>query len=163
MAAASQEDSGGIEMRNGLMVRRVHPTRFVRRDFDRVFDDMFSRVVPTLSVGGTGWVPSLDVSESENEITVRAEIPGVSAEELDISVEDGVLTISGEKKEESEEAGDNFFRKERRFGSFSRSIALPTAVDTQKISAEYDRGVLTVSLAKAENVMPKKIKVVEKK
>jgi HSP20 family protein len=86
----------------------------------------------------------------------------VSAEDFDISVMDDVLSISGEKKEESEETGDNFHRKERRFGSFRRSIALPAGVDTEKISAEYNRGVLTVRLAKVEKAVPKKIEVSEK-
>jgi HSP20 family protein len=149
-------------MKNGLLVRRVHPTRFVRGEFDRVFDDMFGGIVPGLRPSGTGWVPSLDVRESDDEIRVEAEIPGVSAEDFDISVMDDVLSISGEKKEESEETGDNFHRKERRFGTFRRSIALPAGVDTEKISAEYNRGVLTVRLAKVEKAVPKKIEVSEK-
>lgn len=150
-------------MKNGLLVRRVGPAGFVRSDLDRVFGDVFGGFVPGVRTSGTGWVPSLDVSEGEDEITVQAEIPGVSAEDFDISVIDDVLSISGEKKGESEEKGDNFYRKERRFGSFHRSVTLPDAVDTDNISAEYDRGVLTVRLAKVEKVLPKKIQVTEKK
>lgn len=150
-------------MKNGLLVRRVHPAGVVRSELDRVFDDVFGGLVPGLRTSGAGWVPSLDVRESDDEITVQAEIPGVTAEDFDISVIDDVLSISGEKKEESEEKGDNFYRKERRFGSFRRSIALPAAVDTEKISAEYDRGVLMVRLAKIEKAVPKKIQVKEKK
>ena len=144
-------------MKNGLLVRRVHPGGVVRSELDRVFDDVFGGLVPGLRTSGAGWVPSLDVRESDDEITVQAEIPGVSAEDFDISVIDDVLSISGEEK------GDNFYRKERRFGSFRRSIVLPAAVDTEKISAEYDRGVLMVRLAKIEKAVPKKIQVKEKK
>lgn len=150
-------------MKNGLLVRRIRPTGFVRGEIDRVFDDMLGGFVPGLKVSGAGWVPSIDVNESDDEIRVEAEIPGVSAEDFDISVMDDVLSISGEKKEESEEKGDDFYRRERRFGSFRRSIALPAAVDTERISAEYDRGVLTVRLAKVEKAVPKKIEVSEKK
>jgi len=150
-------------MKNGLLVRRMHPAGFVRSELDRVFDDVLGGFVPALRTSGAGWLPSLDVSESEDGIAVQAEIPGVDAEDFDISVIDDVLSISGEKKDESEEKGDNFYSKERRFGSFRRSIALPAAVDTEKISAEYDQGVLTVRLAKVEKVLPKKIQVTEKK
>ncbi len=150
-------------MKNGLLVRRVHPAGVVRSELDRVFDDVFGGFVPRLRTSGAGWVPSLDVSERDDEITVQVEIAGVNAEDFDVSVIDDVLSISGEKKEESEEKGDNVYRKERRFGSFRRSIALPAAVDTEKISAEYDRGVLTVRLAKVEKAVPKKIQVKEKK
>ncbi|KPK61448.1 MAG: hypothetical protein AMS21_09200, partial [Gemmatimonas sp. SG8_38_2] len=127
-------------MKNGLLVRRIQPTRFVRGEIDRVFDDMFGGLAPAAKMSGAVWVPWIDVYESDDEIRVEAEIPGVSAEDFDISVMDDVLTVSGEKKEESEENGQEFYRRERRFGSFRRSIALPAAVDTEKISAEYDRG-----------------------
>ncbi len=150
-------------MKNGMLVRRVHPGSFVRSELDRVFDDVFGGFVPGLSASGSGWGPSLDVSESDTAITVKAEIPGVNVDDFDISVVDDVLSISGEKKEESEESGDDFYRRERRFGSFRRSIALPDAVDAEKISAEYDRGVLTVRLAKVEKAVPKKIQVKDKK
>ena len=108
-------------MKNGLLVRRVHPAGVVRSELDRVFDDVFGGFVPGLRTSGAGWVPSLDVREGEGEITVRAEIPGVNAEDFDISVIDDVLSISGEKKDESGEKGDNFHCKERRFGLFRRS------------------------------------------
>jgi HSP20 family protein len=149
-------------MKNGMLVRRVRPAAYVRGELDRVFDDVFGGFVPGLRTSGAGWLPSLDVSESEDEITVQAEIPGVNPEAFDISVIDDVLSISGEKADENEEQGENFHRKERRFGSFRRSIALPDTVDTENITAEYDRGVLTIRLAKIEKVLPKKIRVNEK-
>jgi HSP20 family protein len=105
------------------------------------------------------WAPLLDVSETDDEIQVSAEIPGIDPKEFDISVTGNVLTISGEKKEESEERKGNVFRSERRFGSFRRSITLPDSVDTEKVSADYDRGVLTVHLPKTEKAAAKRIPV----
>jgi HSP20 family protein len=109
------------------------------------------------------WSPSLDLSESEKEITVRAEIPGVDPENIDIAVSGNVLTISGEKKEEYEERSQSVFRAERRFGSFRRSVALPDFVDTEHVSADYDKGVLTIHLAKSEKDVARRIPVAKKK
>ncbi len=139
-------------------------------EVDRLFDRFFrepwwggSQFLPELRSGGWSWSPSLDLNESEKEITVRAEIPGVDPQDFDISVSGNVLTISGEKKSESEERGDNVYRAERRFGSFRRSIALPEVVDLEKISADYNKGVLTIHLAKSERATARRIPVSTKK
>jgi HSP20 family protein len=107
----------------------------------------------------SGWVPALDVFEDEDKIAVQVELAGMKKEDFDISLQDGVLTVSGERKSESEQREGESFRSERSFGSFSRSITLPSPVKTEEIKATYEEGVLTVTLPKAEEAKPKKIQV----
>ena len=106
-----------------------------------------------------GWTPALDVAEREDAIVVKAELPGLTVEDIDISAEAKTLTVSGEKKEQAEQKGENYHHVERRYGSFRRSVALPSTVDPTKIEATYRDGVLTVTLPKSEAAKPKKIKV----
>ena len=109
--------------------------------------------------------PSVDVAESENSIDVSMDIPGMSAENIDIEVVSDVLTISGERSEQKEEHGNgkSFHRVERHMGQFSRSISLPCGVDQSKVEATYDNGVLKVHLPKSEETKARKFKVQEKK
>lgn len=151
-------------MANRWLVTRRHPVRRLNGELDRVFNDFLFggfRSLPDLRSGD--WVPRLDVEESEEAITVMAEIPGVEPENVEVSVVDDVLTVSGEKKSETEERREGVYHSERRFGSFRRSVALPATVDREKISAEYDKGVLTIRLEKAEEASPKRIPVVASK
>ena len=143
-----------------LAIDRFHEE--VDRLFERFFREPFSgesRLLPELRLCATAWSPSLDVKESEDEITVRAELPGVDPKEIDVSLHGDVLIISGDKKEESEERREGYYHAERRFGSFRRSIALPAAVDEERIAAEYDKGVLTIRLQKSEKAAAKRIPV----
>lgn len=159
----SKEREATKEGEAGSALSRFHSE--VDRLFEHFFDEPLwggSRFGPGLT-SWSGWSPSLDVTESENEITVRAEIPGVDPKDIDISISGGTLTISGEKKEQSEERQGNRYRAERRFGSFRRSLGLPQSVDTEKIDAEYDRGVLTIHLAKSEEAVTRRIPVSLKK
>ena len=106
-----------------------------------------------------GWAPAVDVAENDTEVTVRAEIPGVDPEDLEITVSQGSLVLAGEKKESHEESGAGFFHTETRYGSFRRSIPLPEAVDPQQVEAEYSNGVLTVCLKKSPSSPAKRIEV----
>ena len=106
-----------------------------------------------------GWAPSLDISETDTEYVVKADVPGVDPKELDISVEDSVLTISGEKKEEHEEKKENYHRIERSYGSFSRAIKLPPSADADSIKAASKDGVLTLTIPKREEEKKKKLKI----
>lgn len=117
---------------------------------------------PELSGGRGGWVPALDVYENEDAVTVRLEVAGMKKEDFDISLHDGTLTLSGERKSESEEQAGESFRSERVFGAFSRSIQLPSAVKADQVTAEYTDGVLTITLPKADEAKPKKIAVTVK-
>ena len=107
----------------------------------------------------TGWSPALDLYQNNDNVVAVIELPGMRKEEIEISLHDGMLTISGERKRESSSNGDNAERTERYIGAFRRSIALPTRVDGNKVSATYRDGILTVTLPKAEEVKPKQIQV----
>lgn len=105
------------------------------------------------------WVPSVDVSETEGEYQIKAEIPDVKKEDVKVTVEDGVLTIQGERKYEKEEKGKKYHRVERSYGSFIRSFTLPDLVDEAKVKAEFKDGVLSLQLPKSERTKPKAIEV----
>jgi HSP20 family protein len=107
----------------------------------------------------TGWSPALDLYQSSDNVVAVVELPGMRKEDIEISLHDGALTISGERKRESSSNGDNAERTERYVGRFRRSIALPTRVDAGRVSATYRDGILTVTLPKAEEVKPKQIQV----
>jgi HSP20 family protein len=139
-------------------------------EIDRLFERFFeqpawggSRLAPEAWSRSGVWSPSLDVSETSDEIVVRAEAPGVDPKDFDISVSGDVLAICGEKREQSEEHRGNLYRSERRFGSFRRSVRLPESVDADKIEAEYDKGVLTIRLSKSEKAVGRRIPVSLKK
>jgi HSP20 family protein len=107
----------------------------------------------------TGWSPALDLYQNKDSVIAVVELPGMRKEDIEISLHDGTLTISGERKRESSSNGENAERTERYIGRFRRSIALPTRVDASKVSATYRDGILTVTLPKAEEVKPKQIQV----
>ena len=132
--------------------------RDLSRRMDRLFGDFFGgpRVVT--------WEPAelgfaLDVFETGDALVVKGALPGVRPEEVDISVTGDVLTIKGETKSEEETKDGNYHRRELRYGSFARSIALPTRVDHDKAEAKFENGILTITLPKAEEVKPKSIKI----
>ena len=105
------------------------------------------------------WTPQIDVIETEDAIKLKAELAGMDPKDINIEVQDNVLTVSGERRFEEEVKEDKYYRIERRYGSFSRSIALPQTVDENRIEAKYDNGLLEVSVPKAEVAKPKKISV----
>ena len=105
------------------------------------------------------WLPAVDVAETKNEIVVNVEIPGMDPKEFDISLKEGTLTIKGEKKQERVEGEENYHLVERRYGAFTRSILLPQEVESDKISASYKNGVLTVTLPKSEGAKKREIKI----
>ena len=128
----------------------------LRDAMDRLVEDS---VITPKSVG----MPRIDVKDKRNEVVIRAELPGISEEELDIEICDGVMTISGEKQEEKEEEKEGYYYKESHSGSFSRSFNLPAEVDEDKAEAEMDRGVLTIVLPKIKAKKAKKVSVKPKK
>jgi HSP20 family protein len=105
------------------------------------------------------WVPSVDVSETDGEYQIKAEIPDVKKEDVKVTLEDGVLTIQGERKQEKEDNGKKYHRVERTYGSFVRSFTLPDLVDVEKVTAEFKDGVLNLQLPKSEKAKPKAIEV----
>jgi HSP20 family protein len=105
------------------------------------------------------FVPPVDVYEDEHAITLKMEVPGIEQKDIDIRLENSTLSVRGERKFEKEEKEENFHRIERRYGSFFRSFSLPTAVDTENVTADYDHGVLKIRLPKRAEAKPKQIKV----
>jgi len=152
------------------MTRRA-PVGPVSKPFlDDLPDRLRQMLEGTLSlepIQTVGWTPAVDIVEKPDALIVTAELPGLTAKEVDVSVDDGILTISGEKEEEKKEGTEEsqYYVFERRYGSFRRSFTLPNAVDVDKISAEFDNGLLKVMLPKTENVRAKgkKISVSTKK
>ena len=137
-------------------------------DMERRFDELFSRqLLPAtwrhLPLEVKGWAPAIEVFEKGDKFVIKAEVPGMTEEDIDVSVVGDTLSIRGERKAESEVNDDDYYCCERSYGSFLRSIALPSTVDTKKIEASYDNGVLEVTLPKAAEVKPKKVPVSAKK
>jgi HSP20 family protein len=118
---------------------------------DRMFDDFWGPRGRGLAPWGrewTGFDPQVDVVETETEVKVEAELPGLEAEDVHVTVSHNVLSIKGEKKEEREEKGKNWYRAERSYGAFERAIPLPQGTDTEQADASFDKGVLTITFAK---------------
>jgi HSP20 family protein len=142
----------------------------VRWDPFRELEDMserLNRVFSRPSLRNSGkenltvadWMPTVDISETEGEYLIKAELPEVRKEDVKVIVENGVLTLQGERRQEKEEKGKRFHRVERSYGSFVRSFTLPESVDESSVKAEYKDGVLNLHLPKSEKVKPKAIDV----
>jgi HSP20 family protein len=134
----------------------------VQDRLNRVFDDAF-RGVPRggdddWALGGQ-WAPSVDIFENDGNLVLKAELPGIEPKDVDVRVENNVLTLRGERKFESEVKREKYHRVERAYGTFSRSFTLPNVVDTEQIKAEYKDGVLQVTLPQREEAKPKQIQV----
>ncbi|PYL08281.1 MAG: hypothetical protein DME33_07725 [Verrucomicrobia bacterium] len=143
-----------------LARRADDPFNYLRNQINRVFDDFWgeSWLEPHREMAAGFW-PQVDVTETEKEIKVSAEIPGVEPKDLDVSVEDGMLTIKGEKKYEREEKEKGQYRMERSYGSFERAIELPAEVDESKAKAEFKKGVLRLTLPKRPGAPSRRKKI----
>jgi HSP20 family protein len=130
---------------------------FPDTQLNRLFSDFFGRASQEQNL--TTWAPAVDIYEGQNELVVKAELPEVKPDELDIRVENNILTIRGERKFEKKVDEKNYLRVERAYGSFARSFSLANTVNTEAIKAEYKDGVLTLSIPKREEAKPKQIKV----
>ncbi|MDQ6718714.1 MAG: Hsp20/alpha crystallin family protein [Gemmatimonadota bacterium] len=125
----------------------------LRREIDRLFDDTFTR-------DGMAWTPAVDIKENDSELRVEMELAGLSSEQVEITAENGVLTVRGEKKAgRKEEDGERYHLIERTYGSFSRTFQLPQGVDESKIGAEFDNGILAVRVPKTALPQPRRIEI----
>ncbi len=124
---------------------------------NRLFEGSFDRSSDEANL--TTWAPAVDIFETEQNLIVKADLPDIKPEELDIRVENNILTIRGERKFEKKVNENNYLRVERSYGSFSRSFSLSNTVNTESIQADYKNGVLTLSIQKREEAKPKQIKV----
>jgi len=131
----------------------------MRREMDRLWDSFFEGRPGRKAEEIGEWLPSLDVSETKNDVVVKAELPGIDPKDIDISLANDVLTIKGEKRQEKEEKEENYHLVERNYGSFTRAIRLPKDVQSDKISASFKNGVLKVTLPKSEEAKKKEIKI----
>lgn len=144
----------GLTKRNET---KLNPFEAFERDVKRIFDDFFA--LEPVDLFDSAWVPLIDIEEDEKSIHLRAEIPGIDEKDLNVTLEDNVLTISGEKKEERKEENKRYVLAERRFGSFKRSIALPNEVKADSVNASFKNGVLTINFEKKEVSQPKRITI----
>lgn len=131
----------------------------IQDEMNRLFDDFFGRPVARTEWTEGVWSPTVDVSEDRDNVIIKAEMPGMKKEDVKISIQDNVLTLKGEKKQEKEEKDKSYHRVERSYGSFCRSFQLPTSVKTDKIKANYKEGVLNITVPKTEEVKPKEIPI----
>ncbi|PYX05238.1 MAG: molecular chaperone [Acidobacteria bacterium] len=126
---------------------------------NRLFRESFSPESPEEALITSSFAPPMDIYEDEHNITLKMEVPGIDEKDIDVRVEGNTLTVHGERKFEKEEKEENYRRVERQYGSFTRSFTLPSSVDPSQVSANYDKGVLKISLAKKAEAKPKQIKV----
>jgi len=158
-----------------MAMERWRPTRGLTpwspfrelEDMERRFGEIFGRsMLPSiwrrLPIEQMAWAPNIDVFEKGDKFVIKAEIPGMKEDDIHVSVEGDTLTIRGEKKTESEVKEEDYYHCERSYGSFLRSVALPSTVDASKIDADYEDGVLEVTLPKKPEVKPKKVAVKKK-
>lgn len=135
----------------------------LRDAMDRLFEESFVRPTSRALAPWGGGELAIDMYEADNNIVVKASTPGVKPEDIDISISGNTLTIKGETKEEQEIKEENYIRRERRYGSFMRSIPLPGDVNSDKAEAEFENGVLTIKIPRAEEAKAKTIKIAKKK
>jgi HSP20 family protein len=133
---------------------RVDP---ILEEFERVFGDVWAPWKPVVITGGSGM--ELDVHETEDELVVKADLPGIVKDDVHITLEEGTLRVEAERKEEKTEGGKTWYMRERSFGKYSRLIDLPFRVAAERISATLDKGVLEIKLPKAEEAKPRQIEV----
>jgi len=131
----------------------------LQSEMNRLFNTVFD--APSGSSGSVlrRWVPAMDLVEVGDHFVLRADLPGMSEEDIDIEFEDSTLTVSGERKAEHEERGEGFHRVERSFGAFSRSLTLPKGIDGDAVTASFDRGVLEIRIPKPEDRKPRRITI----
>src|SRR4051812_10253300 len=132
----------------------------LQNEMNRLFNTVFDAPAPSGNGGAMRrWMPAMDLAETEDHFVLRADLPGLSEEDVNIELEDRVLTVSGERKAEHTENKDGYLRVERAFGSFSRSLTLPEGIDPESVAASFDRGVLEVQIPKPEERKPRKISI----
>ena len=128
--------------------------------FNQLFNETFARAFgDQKEVSLRTWVPPVDICETEDSLVLKAELPGIKPDDVEIRVEDNTLYLKGERKFEKEVKDENFHQVERSYGTFSRSFSLPSSIDSDKVKAEYQKGILTLTMPKREEAKPKTIKI----
>jgi HSP20 family protein len=131
----------------------------VQGEINRLFNTLFESPTPVANGAPRRWVPAMDLVENDGQFVLRADLPGIDEGDLKLELQDDVLTISGERNAKHEERKDGYYRVERSFGSFSRSLTLPEGVDPEQIKASFNKGVLEVQIPKPETRKPRKVQI----
>ena len=137
-----------------------HEMMTLREAMNRLFDDAFTRPFSLMREGGSGWSsPAIDMYQTNNDVVLKAALPGIKADEVQINISGDVLTIKGETKHEEEKKDKSWHIREHRWGAFERSVTLPTGVISDQAKADFENGILTITLPKAAEAKPKTINV----
>ena len=139
-----------------MLLTRYNPFETLPTEF-KLFEDTVNRLLTNNTA--RPWAPAVDILENENDLVLKADVPEVDMKDIDIQIENGTLTLKGQRKFEEEKKGTGYHRIERSYGSFARSFALPETVDPENVKAEYRNGVLTITLGKKEIAKPRTVKV----
>ncbi|RLC70125.1 MAG: Hsp20/alpha crystallin family protein [Chloroflexi bacterium] len=153
-----------------MMIERWRPIWALRpwrpfaelEEVERLFDHILGRTFLPLTwrqLNGDGWTPAIELLEKEDKFIARVDLPGMKVEDIEVSVVDNTLTIKGERKADQEVKEEDYYCSERCYGSFLRSITLPTPVEREHVEATYENGVLEVTLPKAAEIKPKKVEI----
>ena len=142
-----------------LATRPIQDLFSIHNEMSRLFDNWHRPTRYRAEGENLDWMPVVDISEANEHVEIRAEIPGLSEKDVQVSVTDDVLTLKGEKKQESDENDQKYHRVERSYGRFQRSFTLPANLDPEDIEAKFTNGVLTVSIPKVKEVQPKEIQI----
>jgi HSP20 family protein len=145
-----------------MSITRYDPFRDLRSlqdEVNRLFSNSFTRSFGDEGFARGAWAPSVDIYENKDQIVLEAELPGMNREDFEVTIENNVLTLRGERRFEKKEESDNYHRVERSYGSFSRSFTLPQTVSSENVTAEYKNGVLRVVLQKREEVKARRIEI----
>ncbi len=135
----------------------------LRERMNRLFEEAYTSRGEEKDLVASTWNPSVDIFETENELVLKAELPGVDEDDIEIKIEDSTLTLKGDRKFEKETKEENYHRIERSYGSFYRSFTLPRNIDQDKIKAESENGILKVTMPKKAELKPKKVKILKPK
>ena len=131
----------------------------LQNEMNRLFNSVFDAPAPGNGAAMRRWMPAMDLVETDGHFVLRADLPGMGEEDINIELEDGTLTVSGERKAEHESSNEGYYRVERAFGSFSRSLTLPEGVDPEAVTASFANGVLEVRIPKPEERKPRRIEI----
>lgn len=133
----------------------------LREKMNRLFEDVFTGRGDDKELASSTWAPAVDIFETENELVMSAEVPGIDEKDIEIKLEDNTLTLKGERKFEKETKEENYHRIERSYGSFYRAFTLPNSVDLDKIHAEHENGILKITLPKRQEIKPRNVKILK--
>src|SRR5947199_6804805 len=137
----------------------VRELNTIQSEMNRLFNSFFESSSPANGTSLRRWIPAMDLVETDDDFVLRADLPGLTEDDVNIELEDNVLTLSGERKSEREEKNEGYYRVERASGSFQRSLTLPEGVDPEGIKADFDKGVLEVRIPKPQQRKPRKVTI----